>query len=63
MEIYDYNEDSLATIAGNCRYLNCKKPRSADVTAGISCRDCGNWTGKGCARKHLDGIAAELQLD
>lgn len=64
MDIYDYNEDRLSTVAVNCRYMNCKQlPRPAESTSGVSCSDCRSWTGSSCSRRQFDSIATELQLD
>ena len=64
MDMYDYNEDLLSTVAGNCRYLSYKPmPGSAGKASGLSCSDCRSWTGSGCARKQFDSITSEMQLD
>ena len=64
MDIYDYNEDHLSTVAGNCRYLSYKKMiRPAGSTLEVSCSDCKSWNGSGCSRKQFYSIASELQLD
>lgn len=61
---HDYNEDNLATVAGNCRFLSYKKPyRPEGAISGISCSDCRNWNGRNCTSKQFDRIASELQLD
>lgn len=64
MDIYDYNEDHLSTVAGSCRYLNCKQPHTSSArNADVSCNICNNWNGRSCTRKVFDSIASELHLD
>jgi len=64
MDIYEYNEDNLSTVAGSCRYLSCKQHhRSGTGSAGISCSICNNWNGRNCNRKQFDSIASELDID
>jgi len=64
MDIYDYNEDHISTVAENCRYLSCRQPRRSDAgRTGISCVLCNNWNGSDCTRKQFDRITSELQLD
>lgn len=64
MDGYDYEEDHLSTVAGNCRYLSYKQSSSsAQSASGVSCSGCRSWNGSGCSRKQFDSIASELQLD
>lgn len=64
MDIYNYDEDNLSAVAGNCRYLKCKQHRSEGAGhMGISCGICQNWNGRSCIRKQYDDLASELHLD
>jgi hypothetical protein len=64
MDIYDYNEDSLSTIARSCKYLNYRHPgKNENNSPEVSCSDCSSWNGSGCGRKQPESIASELQLD
>ncbi|HOA55262.1 MAG TPA: hypothetical protein PKG75_06455 [Clostridiales bacterium] len=64
MDIYDYNEDSLATIARSCRHLSYRHQSGVlNHSDSVSCSDCVHWNGSGCSRNHLDSIASELNLD
>ncbi len=64
MDIYDYNEDNLSTIARSCRHLSCKKSSgNVNHSGEVSCSDCIYWNGSGCSRNHLDSIVSELNLD
>lgn len=64
MDNYDYNEDHLSTVAGNCRYLSYNQLfRPVGSASGVSCSDCRSWTGLSCSRKQFESITSELELD
>jgi hypothetical protein len=64
MDIYDYNEEHLSLVAGNCKYLSFKQlQKPTRITSGVSCSECRSWTGSGCKRQLYENIASELQLD
>lgn len=64
MDIYDYNEEQLSMVAGNCKYMKYKQPPTPpQIVSGVSCTECRSWTGSGCKRQNYDNIASELQLD
>lgn len=64
MDIYDYNEDNLSTIARSCSYLSYRQPGKPGKGSGdVSCSDCSHWNGRSCARNQFDSIASELRLD
>ncbi len=63
MDIYDYNEDNLSTIARSCSHLSSRNSPGRSNSGDLSCSDCIHWNGSGCSRKHLEGIVSELHLD
>lgn len=63
MDIYDCNDDNLSMIARSCNYFRYgKSGAGGDYSGDLSCSACSHWNGKGCSKKHLEGIASEMQL-
>ncbi len=63
MDIYDCNEDNLSTIARSCNYSKYGHSSRVNYSGDLTCSSCSYWNGKGCSKKHLQGIASELRLD
>lgn len=64
MDIYDYDDEHLSMVAGNCRYHSYKQlKKPSEIASGVSCTECRSWTGSGCKRHQFENISSELQLD
>lgn len=64
MDIYDYDEDKLSTIARTCSYSKHGQSNPYGSHSGdLSCSSCSHWNGRGCSKKHLESIASEMYLD
>ncbi|MGI6668630.1 MAG: hypothetical protein ACOX4M_04175 [Acetivibrionales bacterium] len=63
MDVYDYDENTLATIARFCRFQGYRRSGSRkNPAADISCANCGNWNGIGCSLGRLESIVSEMGI-